>query len=48
MPGPGQYDVVNKPLLQTKSHKVISRDYHLNIKPSVPSIPIDNLGFKED
>ena len=49
-PGPGQYDVNGeisrkaKALSQTQSvHQFV-----LPTKATVPSIPIDNLGFKED
>lgn len=33
---------------KARSHAAISYNYQINTKPTVPSIPIDNLGFKED
>ena len=47
-PGPGHYNLTKQSISKAKSHKIFTKDYHLNIKPSVPSIPVDNLGFKED
>jgi len=47
-PGPGQYDIANTSLTQSRSHPTFSHSYPVNPKLTVPSIPIDNLGFKED
>jgi hypothetical protein len=49
-PGPGQYNIKGelarkiKAISQTQS----VHQFTLPSKPTVPSIPVDNLGFKED
>ena len=49
-PGPGQYDVNGEISRKTKalSQTQSVHQFVLPTKPTVPSIPIDNLGFKED
>lgn len=50
LPGPGQYELKNSILEKgkSKSQTMFLHQFTLPIKPTVPSIPVDNLGFKED
>lgn len=49
-PGPGQYELKNSIMekAKSKSQAQFLHQFTLPIKPTVPSIPVDNLGFKED
>lgn len=49
-PGPGQYNIKGELVHRAKavSQSQSVHQFTLPTKPTVPSIPIDNLGFKED
>jgi hypothetical protein len=49
-PGPGQYNIKGELSRKTKamSQTQLFHQFTLPNKPTIPSIPIDNLGFKED
>jgi hypothetical protein len=49
-PGPGQYNIKGEIVRRTKtlSQAQPISQFTLPTKAAVPSIPIDNLGFKED
>lgn len=49
-PGPGQYNIKGELAQRAKavSQSNSVHQFTLPTKPTVPSIPVDNLGFKED
>jgi hypothetical protein len=47
-PGPGQYEVGRAVMHQSRSLNVFPQEHQVVCKPTVPSIPVDNLGFRED
>jgi len=47
-PGPGDYTLTQKSFAKTYSLSQFPKNNHLLTKSTVPSIPVDNLGFKEN
>lgn len=47
-PGPGQYNVGISLMNHSLSFNTLPHHFEMGTKPSVPSIPVDNLGFRED
>ena len=48
MPGPGNYNVLNRQKQKAQSYTQFPKYIPFMNKPTVPSMPVDNLGFKED
>lgn len=48
IPGPGEYSFTQQTFARTHSLSQYSKNIPLLTKPTVPSIPVDNLGFKEN
>ena len=48
LPGPGEYSIPDNRLSKTFSLTQFSKNMPILTKPTVPSMPVDNLGFKED
>jgi len=46
LPGPGQYELTHSRQKHAKSQTVFPQYQIANLKATVPSIPVDNLGFK--
>jgi len=44
--GPGQYELTHSRQKHAKSQTVFPQYQIANLKATVPSIPVDNLGFK--
>jgi hypothetical protein len=47
-PGPGNYNIANKRNIKAHSFTQFPKYIPIMTRPTVPSMPVDNLGFKED